>query len=93
MSNEIRNNPDLGRYEILVDGEPAGFAEYRLGSGGTVVFTHTEVNSKYEGQGVGSDLASGALDDVRAKGGSVRPLCPFIKRYIDRHPEYKDLVA
>lgn len=91
MTTEVTNNTDRSRYEILLDGKPAGFAEYRL-DGQRTVFTHTEIDPAFEGKGLGSLLAKAALDDVRAAGRSVVPLCPFIKGYIDRHPEYKDLV-
>ena len=79
------------RYEIRKDGELLGFAAYRL-SHGRVVFTHTEIEPAYEGHGLGSVLAAGALDAARAAGDPIVPLCPFIRRYIDRHPAYGDLV-
>lgn len=89
----IQDNPDLRRYEALDEaGVVAGFAEYRR-RGDLVVFTHTEVDDAFEGQGVGSTLVRAALDDVREAGLRVRPLCPFFKDYIDRHPEYQDLLA
>ena len=89
---EIRNNEGEHRYEAYVDGEQAGFAAYRL-TGDTIVFTHTEVDDRFEGQGVGSTLARGALDDVRANSSRrVQPLCPFIRSWIDEHPDYADLV-
>ena len=89
---QVANNADAGRYEVSLDGEPAGFAEYRLRDG-RVIFTHTEVDSAFEGHGLGSSLARGALDDVRNRGLKAVPLCPFIAAYIERHPEYQDLVA
>lgn len=86
------NNPGESRYEARVDGELAGFAEYELADG-LVTFTHTEVDDRFEGQGVGSALARFALDDVRAEGARrVRPECPFIARWIAKHPDYADLV-
>lgn len=91
MSTEITDNAGKSRYEIRLDGELAGFAEYERGEG-AVIFTHTEVDSAFEGKGVGGSLARGALDDVRAKGLSVVPLCPFIKKWIGKHPDYQDLV-
>ncbi|NDU73597.1 GNAT family N-acetyltransferase [Actinomadura sp. DSM 109109] len=91
MSTEITDDPGQGRYEIRLDGELAGFAEYERGEG-AVVFLHTEIDPAFEGRGVGSALARGALDDVRSKGLSVVPLCPFIKKWIGRHPDYRDLV-
>jgi predicted GNAT family acetyltransferase len=86
------HNPAEHRYEAHVDGELAGFAAYEL-TDALVIFTHTEVDSKFEGKGVGSALARFALDDVRAAGGRrVLPLCPFIKGWIRKHPDYADLV-
>jgi predicted GNAT family acetyltransferase len=89
---EVKDNPELHRYEIRLDGEVAGFATYRLRDG-VVVFRHTEIDPAYEGHGLGSRLARAALDDARTSGRSVVPMCPFIKSYIDRHPEYLDLVT
>lgn len=79
------------RYEARLDGELAGFAEYRRRDGRTV-FTHTEVDDRFEGRGVGSALAAGALDDVRARGERAVPICPFIASFIERHDDYADLV-
>lgn len=86
---EVRKNAEKGRYEAVVDGEVAGFAEYRE-EGGTVVLPHTVVEDAYEGKGVGSALARGALDDIIASAGArVAPVCPFIKGWIDKHPDYQ----
>ncbi|WP_067461496.1 GNAT family N-acetyltransferase [Actinomadura macra] len=92
MGNEITDNAPRGRYEIRVDGDLAGFAEYET-QPGQVVITHTEVDPAFEGRGVGGALARGLLDDLRAKGVSVVPRCPFIRTWIDKHPDYADLVA
>jgi uncharacterized protein len=89
----VRDNPEQSRYEASDDsGVVAGFAEYE-DLDGVRVFTHTEVDDAFEGQGVGSTLARGALDDVRARGLAMRPKCPFIRKYVERHPEYADLRA
>ncbi len=89
---EITRNDDGQRYEARVDGVLAGFAEFQL-TAELVVFTHTEVDSAFEGQGVGSTIAQFALDDVRADGTrKVLPICPFIKAWIGRHPDYASLV-
>ncbi|HEY0950906.1 GNAT family N-acetyltransferase [Nocardioides sp.] len=86
------HNPAQSRYEAHIDGELAGFAEYQL-TDELVTFTHTEVFEKFEGKGVGSALARFGLDDVRASGErKVLPLCPFIKGWIGKHPDYVDLV-
>ena len=91
MSIEVRDAPDRQRYEAVVDGTVAGFAAYRDDRGARV-FTHTEVFPEFEGRGVGTTLARGALDAVRASGGTLVARCPFIRSYIERHPEYADLV-
>jgi uncharacterized protein len=91
MNVEVRDAPERQRYEAVVDGTVAGFAVYRDYSGARV-FTHTEVLPAYEGRGVGTALARGALDDVRASGQTLVARCPFIRSYIERHPEYADLV-
>lgn len=97
MAVETRKNESENRYEAYVDGELAGAAYYELDDRrpdeGRIVFTHTEVDDRFEGKGVGSALARFALDDVRAAGDRrVVPRCPFIKGWIERHPEYDDLV-
>lgn len=89
---EVRNNPAQNRYEAWIGEELVGFAEYGMGPS-TVVFIHTEVAPQFEGRGVGGALAKGALEDIRAGGEyDVIPLCPFIKGYLEKHPEYADLV-
>ena len=90
----VREVPERNRYEAHVDGELAGFAEY-LVAGRRVVFTHTEVDPAFEGQGVGGALARFALDDVRSRGGDLEvvPVCPFVAGWIMRHPEYAPLVT
>jgi predicted GNAT family acetyltransferase len=88
----ISDNPDASRYEAHIGDRLAGFAEYRL-IRDRVVFTHTETRDEFAGRGVGSHLARGALDDVRARGLHATPHCPFIRTYIDRHPQYADLVV
>ena len=80
------------QYQALVDGEPAGAAHYRVRPG-IVIFYHTVVDEAFEGKGVGSALAKGALDDVRARGERIVAECPFIATFLQRHPEYADLVA
>lgn len=87
----VADNPEARQYEVHLGDRMVGFAEYRLAPG-RVIFTHTVVDPSLEGQGIGSRLARGALDDVRARGLWVTPYCPFIRSYIRRHPEYADLV-
>lgn len=90
---EVQNNPAERRYEARLDGQLAGVAVYSLREG-QIVFEHTEVGDEFGGKGVGSALARGALDDVRTDGSrTVVPECPFIKGWIEKHPDYQDLVA
>jgi uncharacterized protein len=83
---EVRDHPDELRYELIVDGEPAGEILYRLRSD-AVVLVHTEVSPQFEGEGLGSRLVAGALDDIRARGLRPVAVCPFVRAYLQRHPE------
>ncbi|WP_034850715.1 GNAT family N-acetyltransferase [Inquilinus limosus] len=88
---EVADNPALNRYELVVDGVTA-FVEYRR-TGGVIELTHTEVPKALSGRGIGTALARGTLDRIRDEGLTVRPLCPFIAAFIERHPDTADLVA
>jgi predicted GNAT family acetyltransferase len=87
---DVVNNKAQHRYELNVDGHLA--ASYYKLSDGVITFVHTDVPPELGGKGVGSKLVKGALDQVRADGLKVIPQCPFVKAYIDKHPEYADLV-
>ncbi|WP_342360408.1 GNAT family N-acetyltransferase [Terrarubrum flagellatum] len=91
MSNTVRNNESANRFELDVDGHVA-FAEYKLAPG-VITFTHTVVPKELGGRGVGSMLARGALDQVRASGLKVVAQCPFIAAFIKKNDEYADLLA
>ncbi|MBM7773413.1 putative GNAT family acetyltransferase [Actinokineospora baliensis] len=90
MTVEVVDVAERGRFEARVDGRVAGFAEYLRGAD-LVVYPHTEVDSAFEGQGVGGVLARAALEDARARGLAVLATCPFIAAWMRRHPEYLDL--
>lgn len=87
----VTDEPDESRFVARIDGEIAGWAEYRI-DGDRVVFTHTRVPEEFGGKGVGSRLARHALDTVRDRGQQIVPLCPFIEAYTRRHPEYGEIV-
>ena len=70
----------------------AGLVTYTR-AGDVLDLQHTEVDDAHEGKGFGGKLAQGVLDDVRRRGLHVTPSCPFIKKWIDKHPDYADLVA
>lgn len=88
---EIRDDPEEGAYVVEVDGERAGKAVYHM-RGGRHLFVHTEIDDQFAGTGLGTQLVRYALDDVRAKGGTMVAICPFFAAYIDRHPDYLDIV-
>ena len=88
---EITDNPDRDRYEIRSGGELAGFVTYKRRPG-RIAFQHTEVDERFEGQGIGSQLIVHVLDAARDAGDDVVPLCPFVRAYIERHPDYLGLV-
>ncbi len=92
MDMTVRDNPTDQRYEALANGDLVGQISYRS-KPGRVVLIHTEVAPAAEGKGVASKLVKGALDDIRARGLRVVPLCRFVASYIRRHPEEHDLVA
>jgi uncharacterized protein len=87
----IADNPSLSRFEISVDGSHAGHATYRDVRSARA-FEHTEVAADYEGMGLASSLIRFALDESRAAGRKVLPFCPFVRGFIERHPDYLDLV-
>jgi uncharacterized protein len=91
MSRIVEDNPDLSRFELRVDGELAGWSEYRP-AGDSVIVAHTEIDERREGEGLGGVLVRGALDHIRAGGRTVIPTCTFTAAYIRRHPEYVELV-
>jgi len=88
---DVRHNPAEYRYELHTDAG-AALALYRLADG-VMTFTHTEVPMALRGRGIGSQMMRGVLDDVRARGMKVVPRCPFVADYIDRNPQYADLLA
>lgn len=88
----VVRNDDKSRYDATVGGELAGFADF-VDRGDVVVFPHTEVQPRWEGQGVGGQLARFALQDVVDRGRQISPRCSFIAHYVDQHPELRAHVA
>lgn len=87
----VHDDGEHDRYVVEVDGKVAGYTVYHI-RGGRHFFVHTEIKLGFGGHGVGSVLARYALDDVKAKGGMIIPICPFIRAFVDKHPEYESLV-
>jgi uncharacterized protein len=88
---EFRDDPQAGRLEILLDGRRAGYVAYRRRPG-AIALTHTETEPEFEGKGVGGALVREALSRARDEGLAVLPFCPFVRSYIELHPDQLDLV-
>lgn len=91
VDTKVVDNPGKQRFEIHAGGEVAGFTAYRPQER-EYAFSHTEIDPSYEGQGLGSVLVRGVLDEMRARGLGVLPYCPFVRSFLERHPDYLDLV-
>jgi predicted GNAT family acetyltransferase len=87
----VADQPDASRYTITVDGAPAGRLDYQL-EPGLISMYHAEIDPSMDGRGLGSRLVGYALDDARERGLGVLPRCPFVKHYIQRNPDYANLV-
>jgi predicted GNAT family acetyltransferase len=91
MATTVEDNPGRRRFEVLVDGELAGFATY-LDRDGVVLITHSEVDPKFRGRGLGAELARQTLGLLRERRARVVPACPFFANYVLEHPEYDDIL-
>jgi predicted GNAT family acetyltransferase len=89
--DRVREHRSEQEFVLEVDGHRA-VAAYQL-EGDTMVLTHTVVPPEIEGRGIGSRLIRGALDAARDRGVKVVPQCPFVRAYIEKHPEMRDLLA
>ena len=91
FSPAIHDNTAAQRYELPV-GNQIAFINYRR-TDGVVILTHAEVPAGLNGRGIGSALVKASLDMLRSQQQKVIPQCPFIAIYIQRHPEYAELLA
>lgn len=89
---EVVDDPARRRFELLVDGETGGLAEYRVRDG-LVIITHSEVDTRFRGRGLGDELARRTLDQLRARGATVVPACPFFAHYVTQHHDWDDILA
>jgi hypothetical protein len=92
MATVVTENVDEGRFEITVDSELAGFTEVSYRDG-VATFPHTKIDERFGGRGLATELIRSALDEMRRRGYLVRPLCPFVRGFIRKNPEYADLLA
>lgn len=91
MSAEVKDYPERHRFELPIEGDAVALAYYRV-EGDRLILTHTEVPNEYGGQGIGSRLARGVFDAIRASGRQAVLKCPFLGAFYARHPEYADIV-
>ena len=87
----MRNAPDRNRFEVHVDGELAGFAEY-VDSGDQRIFFHTEIGENFGGRGLASTLIKAALTETRSDGKRIVPVCPYVARWVRGHDDFADSV-
>lgn len=89
---EFRDNTERHRFELGVEGKTA-FIDYIINRKGVIYLTHTEVPKEAEGQGIASQIIELALSEVEKRGLKLVPICPFVKVYLQRHPEWEKLLA
>ena len=87
----VTRNDAEGRYEISVGGELAGFTVF-VDHGGQRIFPHTVVGEEFGGRGLSSILVKDALDDTRAAGRRIVPVCPLVAHYVSKHHDYDDII-
>jgi uncharacterized protein len=93
MATEVIQDASQNRFELLVDGQSAGELDYQIRDN-TIVLTHTEIDPSHQGEGLGGELVRGALNLIRAETDyRVVPSCPFAGPWIQKHPEYQDLLT
>jgi uncharacterized protein len=86
-------NDELSRVDAHVDGKLIGFSAYEVCDDGSYSFHHTEVFEEYSGTGYGKELAAGVMQIARERGFTIAPTCPFIRKYMDKHPDTQELRA
>jgi predicted GNAT family acetyltransferase len=92
MNEKVEENIPQKRFELKISDDALAAAYYRL-DGVRVVLIHTEVPAEFSGQGIATELAHGTFSLLRETGRTAVPKCPFMSRFVARHPEYADLVA
>ena len=89
---QLVNDAGARRYRLIVNNDEVGYSEYDLVAPASILIKHTEVLQRHEGKGFGSHLVRSMLDDIRAQGKTVIPICPYAMNYIRKHREYLDIV-
>ena len=88
----VHDNEEERRYEARIGSQVVGDIAY-YPEAGHLTLVHTKVEPAFEGKGVATRLVAGALADIRRRGLSLVPVCPFVHSYLERHPEHADLVV
>jgi predicted GNAT family acetyltransferase len=91
----VHHDPDRDRFEARRDGQVLGVLQYEdqeTGAGVVRDMRSTVVDPAAGGRGVGSSLVVHALDDTRERGLTVKATCWFVRGWIQRHPDYQDLL-
>ena len=87
----VVHNAEKQRYEVRDDDAVVGYTQYHPADDGRLVFDHTEIDKGYSGQGLGGKLVGFALDDVRERGKRIVAICSYVDKFIEKHPDYRDL--
>ncbi len=87
----VVHNAEKQRYEVRDDDAVVGYTQYPPDDDGRLVFDHTEIDKGYSGQGLGGKLVGFALDDVRERGKRIVAICSYVDKFIEKHPDYRDL--
>lgn len=91
MEPTVTRETDPDRYQIAVEGKPAGFAQF-VDKDGRRVFFHTEIDDVFGGQGLGGTLVGQALAATREEGQRIVAVCPFVVKYVQKHTEFEDIL-
>jgi predicted GNAT family acetyltransferase len=92
LAPEVRDNPERHRFELWAGDDLAGFLLYQAGPHDILQLVHTEIHPRFEGRGMASTLIRTVLDTERERGQQILPVCPFVKAFLQKHPDYVDLV-
>ncbi|MCU0370758.1 MAG: N-acetyltransferase [Bacteroidales bacterium] len=89
LNYTVSHNAGDSRFEVDL-GKDKAVLIYMI-KAGLFILLHTEVPPAFEGRGIAGSMAKMALDYARDNGFKVRSYCSFTSRYIEKHPEYKEL--
>lgn len=93
MTNRVTENPEEHRFELPLEGDDIAAASYKIDDQGNLVLNHTVVPSEYGGRGIGTELAKGTFDLIRASGRKAVLRCSFMQHFYATHRDYGDIVV